>query len=125
MPDLIYKTEVFEIIGSCMEVYNVLGYGFLEVVYKDAMEVEFLQKRIGFSREHTFFVNYKDKILDRKFFADFLVFDAIIIEVKINQDGISDHAIAQTINYLKASGKKLGVIINFGKGRLEYKRVVL
>lgn len=124
MANLLYKEEVYDIIGICMNVYNTLGYGFLEVVYKDAMESEFIENEKQHHREKEFPIVYKGRALKRTFFADFLLFDNIIVKVKANADGIADEANAQTINYLKASGKKVGLIINFGKRKLEYKRVV-
>jgi GxxExxY protein len=124
MEQIIYKSEAYKIIGACMEIYNTLGYGFLEVVYKDAMEIEFLQRGMDYRREEEHCIEYKGTILKHKFFADFTLFDEIIIEVKANNDGITDDAIAQTLNYLKASDLRLALIINFGKASLEYKRLV-
>jgi len=107
-----------------MEVHNNLGKGFLEIVYKDALEYEFRKNNIPFEREKEYVVNYKDIILPHKFFADFVVLDKIILEVK-GMSGIADGFIAQTLNYLKVSGLKLGLIVNFGELSLQYKRVVL
>ena len=107
-----------------MEVHNNLGKGFLEIVYKDALEYEFRKNNIPFEREKEYSVNYKDIILSHKFYADFVVFDRIILEVK-GMAGIADEHIAQTLNYLKVSGCKLGLIVNFGELSLQYKRVVL
>lgn len=124
MAEFIQKSETYQIIGVCMEVYNTLGYGFLEVVYKDAMEIEFLQRNLNYRREDEHTINYKGNILKHKFFADFTLQNSIIVEVKANKDGINDEMIAQTLNYLKASGLRLALIINFGKSSLEYKRLV-
>jgi len=124
MEQIIYKSEAYKIIGACMEVYNTLGYGFLEVVYKDAMEIEFLQRDLNYRREEEHTIEYKGSFLKHKIFADFRLFDEIIIEVKACKDGVTDEAIAQTLNYLKASGLRLALIINFGKTSLEYKRLV-
>ena len=124
MEQIIYKSEAYKIIGACMEVYNTLGYGFLEVVYKDAMVIEFLQRDLNYRREEEHSIEYKGSLLKHKFFADFTLFDEIIIEVKACKDGVTDEAIAQTLNYLKASGLRLALIINFGKTSLEYKRLV-
>ena len=124
MTGLLYKEEVYGIVGICMDVYNSLGFGFLEVVYKDAMEMEFLEKEIQHQREQEFPILYKGKKLKRTYFADFTVFEKIIVEVKANAEGLADEVISQTINYLKASGNRVGLIINFGKRKLEYKRVV-
>jgi GxxExxY protein len=124
MTDIIYKDESFKIIGLCMEVHNNLGNGFLEIVYKDALEYEFRKNNIPFEREKEYEVNYKDIILPHKFYADFIVFDKIILEVK-GMAGIAEEHIAQIINYLKVSGLKLGLIVNFGELSLQSKRVVL
>jgi GxxExxY protein len=124
MQTLLYKDEAYIIIGLCMDVYNTLGFGFLEIVYKDAMQLELEERNLDFIREKEFPVLYKGKKLKRTFFADFVLFDNIIVEVKANADGISNEAVSQTINYLKASKNKLGLIINFGKRKLDYKRVV-
>ncbi len=124
MEQILYRSEVYQIVGACMEVYNNLGYGFLEVVYKDAMEVEFLQRSMNYVREEKHAIEYKGVTLQHKFFADYTLFSNIIVEVKVNKDGITDDAVAQTLNYLKASGLRLGLIINFGKSALDYKRLI-
>ena len=123
MHKLIYKDESFGIIGKCMEVHNNLGPGFLEIVYKDALEWEFKKARIPFEREKMYEVNYKNIILPHKFYADFVVFDKIILEVKA-VSGISDDFIAMAINYLKVSNNKLALIVNFGETKLKSKRIV-
>ena len=108
-----------------MKVHSFLGHGFLEIVYKDAMQIEFSQEDISFCREKEFDINYKGIILPHKFYANFIVADEVIVEVKACKDGISNDFIAQTLNYLKVSGTSLGLIINFGKTSLEYKRLIL
>ena len=124
MTHLFHKEEVYDIVDICMNVYNTLGFGFLEVVYKDAMEIEFIENEKEHQQEKEFPIFYKGRKLKRTFVTDFILFEKVIVEVKANAEGIQDEAIAQTINYLKASGHRLGLIINFGKRRLEYKRVV-
>lgn len=124
MASILYKSEVYKIVGACMEVHRTLGFGFLEVINKDAMELEFFERQISFLREEEHSVNYKGKTLKHKFFADFTISNNIIVEVKANKEGLSGDAIAQTLNYLKASGFRLGVLINFGKNSLEYKRLI-
>ena len=123
MSHLIYKTESYRIIGICMEVHNNLGKGFSEIVYKDALEYEFKKLKIPFQREKEFSVKYKDIVLPHKFYADFVVWDKIILEVKNVVQLNNDH-IAQTLNYLAVSDSKLGIIVNFCEKQLEYKRVV-
>ena len=124
MTKILYKEESYQIIGKCMEVHNNLGPGFLEIVYKDALEFEFRNANIPYEREKKYVVNYKGKVLPHKFFADFVVFDKIILETK-GISSIPEEHIAQTINYLKVSGNKLGLIVNFGELSLNYKRIVL
>jgi GxxExxY protein len=82
MNELLYKQETYEIIGKCMEVHKILGAGFSEIVYKDALEMEFKLANIFYEREKKYDVEYKGKILPHKFFADFVVNDKIILEVK-------------------------------------------
>lgn len=108
-----------------MKVHRYLGNGFLEIVYKDAMQIEFERAEFDYVREKEFNINYKGIILPHKFYADFFVMNKIIIEVKAVRDGFSKEFIAQTINYLKASDCSLALIINFGKPSMEYKRLVL
>ena len=124
MTDLIYKEEAYNIIGKCMEVHNNLGAGFLEIVYKDALEFEFKKAGIEYEREVKYEVNYKGIILPHKFFADFVVYNNIILEVKALSKGFADEHIAQCINYLKVSGNKLSLLVNFGELKLNYKRIV-
>ncbi|OIO14076.1 MAG: NADH:ubiquinone oxidoreductase [Ignavibacteria bacterium CG1_02_37_35] len=124
MSDLVYKDESYQIIGICMDVHNILGGGFLEIVYKDAIEFEMRQKSIIYEREKEYDIIYKNILLPHKFFSDFTVFDKIILEVKA-VDGIADEFIKRTINYLAVSKCKLGLIVNFGRDKLSYKRIVL
>ena len=124
MNDIIYKEESYKIIGLCMEVHNNLGAGFLEIVYKDALEYEFKKGNVRYEREKQYGVNYKGIILPHKFYADFVVMDKIILEVKAVK-GIGDEFIAHAINYLKVSNNRLALIANFGDLKLQYKRIVL
>ncbi len=124
MSDLIYKDESYAIIGICFEVHNNLGPGFLEIVYKDALEYEFRKARIPYEREKEYIVNYKDIVLPHKFYADFVVYDKIILEVKA-VTGIANKFIALAINYLKVSDNKLALIANFGELKLNHQRIVL
>jgi GxxExxY protein len=124
MTDLIYKEEFYKIIGICMEVHRNLGKGFLEIVYKDALEYEFKKNNVLYDREMVYEISYKEITLPHKYFADFLVYEKIILEVKA-VNGIIDEFIKQTLNYLAASKCKLGIIVNFGEDSLKYKRIVL
>jgi len=117
------KEETDLIIGIGIEIHKILGHGFLEIVYKDAYEYEFRQRLIQYEREREFSIPYKKIILPHKFFADFVVMNKVILEIKA-KDGIADEDYAQTINYLKCSGCKVGLILNFGRLKLDIKRVV-
>lgn len=124
MANIIYKEESYTIIGCLFDVYNHLGSGFSEIVYKDALEYEFKSRNIPFSREKEFKVNYKDIILKHKFYADFVIYDKIILEIK-SVENLHDKHVAQCINYLKVSNCKLAILANFHKDLLDHKRVVL
>lgn len=123
MSELIYKEEAYLIIGLCMEVHNQLGHGFSEIVYKDALEYEFQLNDILYRREKEYLVDYKGKILEHKFYADFVVFDKIILEIKCVKN-IADEHESQAINYLKASNNRLALLVNFARGKLEHKRII-
>jgi len=118
------QQESYEMIGICMEIHRILGKGFAEIVYKDALSYELRSKGIPFEREKEYQVEYKKIILPHRFYADFVIFDKIILEVKA-QKGIAEEQYAQVLNYLAVSGCKLGLLVNFGEGSLVVKRVVL
>lgn len=118
------KEENYTIVGLCMEVHRILGPGLLEIVYKDALEIEFRNNNIPFKREKEFFIEYKGVILPHKFYADFIVYDEIILEVKSTKE-ISNEHIAQTINYMKLAESQIGIIANFQNKSLVHKRLVL
>jgi GxxExxY protein len=124
MNEIIKKDDCYQIIGKCMEVHNNLGAGLLEIVYKDALEYEFTKAGIDYEREKMYEVNYKGIILPHKFYADFVIYDKIILEIK-GANGISSEFIAQALNYLKISKNRLALIVNFGESSLKYKRVVI
>lgn len=124
MRDLILKEEAYEVIGRCMEVHRNLGHGFSEIVYKDALEYELREEKIQFEREKEFKVCYKDIILPHYFYADFVVFDSIILEIKSVSQLTKSHY-AQVINYLAVSNLSLGLLVNFNEDSLVYKRFVL
>ena len=122
---MIYREEAYDLIGICMEIHSLLGYGFLEIVYKDALEFELKNRIIQYEREKEYSILYKENILKHKFYADFVIASKIIIEIKAVDGIIIDTFIAKTINYLRVSGCKLGLIINFGRTTLDFKRVIL
>ena len=124
MDDLYLKEEVYKIIGICMEVHTILGKGHSEIIYGDALEYEFKKNEIPYNREMKFNITYKEIILPHHYFSDFVVFDEIILEIKAIQQ-LSSSEIKQTLNYLAASKKKLGLLVNFGEDSLKYKRIIL
>ncbi|MCC9073084.1 GxxExxY protein [Flavobacterium sp. F-65] len=124
MDDLYLKEESYKIIGLCMEVHKILGKGHSEIVYGDALEYEFKKNNISYNRESKFNISYKDVILPSYYFADFVVFDEIILELKAIQS-LSNSEIKQTLNYLAASKNKLGLLVNFGEDSLKYRRIIL
>jgi len=123
MSELILKDESYKLVGVCMEVHRELGMGFKEGIYQDALEIEFQHQGIPYQREQMFRIEYKGKVLKHRYKADFIVFNQIVLEVKATTL-IVDSFVAQTINYLKASGLKLGIIANFGERSLTFKRIV-
>ncbi len=124
MKDLVYEEESYKIIGACMNVHSELGSGFLEAVYQEALALEFKNLNIPFQKEQMIEIYYRGQLLDKKYFADFVCFDKIIIELKALDSLNSKHE-SQVLNYLKASNYKLGILVNFGSKSLEYKRIVL
>ncbi|MBI2949415.1 MAG: GxxExxY protein [Verrucomicrobia bacterium] len=124
MSDLIYKEEVFKLIGFCMEIHRELGEGHDEVIYKDALVVELQRASIPFCRERKYEVTYKGVILPHFYYADFLVWDTILFESKACEH-LTDAHVKQVLNYVAASKLQLGLLVNFGADSLEWKRVVL
>jgi GxxExxY protein len=118
-----FKKQCFDIIGCCMDVHNELGCGFLEAVYQEALEIVLIEKNIPHQREKVLDVNFRGRPLIKKYVTDFLCFDEVIVELKA-ADVMTDQDLAQVLNYLKASGKKIGLLVNFGTTRLQYKRVI-
>lgn len=123
MVDILFKEESYKIIGACFEVHKILGHGFKEAVYKDALELEFGKEGIPFQRERPYSIVYKEQKLKHYFVADFVVNENIILEIKTGSY-IGEPYLKQTLNYLKASGLRLGIVINFGSPSLEYQRVI-
>ena len=115
--------RTYRIIGCAMEVYKELGCGFLEAVYQEALGKEFADQVIPFKPQPIIQIAYKGKPLDKTYQPDFVCFNEVIVEIKAIS-GLSGTEEAQLINYLKATGLKVGLLINFGSKSLEYKRVV-
>jgi len=123
MIEILYKEESYKIIGACMEVHKKLGSGFLESVYAEALELEFKKCEITYERETKLPVFYDNQPLRKYFKADFVCFSAIIIELKATKF-LTDADHRQTVNNVKATKIKLGLLINFGSPSLTYKRIV-
>ena len=123
MTEILFKEESYKIIGACFEVHKILGHGFKEAVYKDALELELIKLEIPFVREKPYTIIYKEQKLKHYFIADFVVYGSIILEIKTGSY-FGDPYIKQTLNYLKASGLRLGILINFGKSSLEHQRII-
>ena len=121
--DKIYrKEESFKILKACFEVHNELGNGFLEPVYQEALELEFKSQKIPYEREKLLPISYKGKILDKKYYADFVCYNDIVLELKAVSVVVKAHK-AQVLNYLKAADKKLGYLVNFGNNSLTWERI--
>ena len=119
---MLHQEITEKIIGASFEVYNQLGYGFLEKVYKNAMQVELVQRGCNCQTEHQIKVSYKGAIVG-EYFADLFVDEVVIVELKVaKQYNPADEA--QLLNELKATGIKVGLLINFGKEKVEFKRLV-
>ncbi|MFZ1705210.1 MAG: GxxExxY protein [Saprospiraceae bacterium] len=120
---LIFKNECYKVIGICMEIHRILGRGLREIVYKDAMEYEFKKNNIPFVREKEYEVHYKDIILKHNFYADFVVYNDLVLEIKA-VDQIHDDFVNITLNYISIAKSPLGLIINFGAESLQTRRVI-
>jgi GxxExxY protein len=124
MSELLFKDEVFKLVGFCMEIHRGLGKGHDEVVYKDALVVELQQAQIPFTREQKHEIAYKGVLLPHFCYSDFVVWDKILFEAKAMEQLAEVH-VKQVLNYLAAARLQLGLLVNFGANSLEWKRVVL
>ncbi len=120
---VLFKVESYLIINAAFEVHNELKNGFLEPVYQEALQKEFNLQDIPAQKESLINIFYKGEKLDKYYKADFICYNDIIIELKALNELTSEHE-SQLINYLKATNKKLGILINFGKPSLQYKRII-
>jgi len=124
MAELLLKEEVFAIAGAAMAVYNELGPGFLEAVYHEAMEIELRQRTVPFDTHVPLPIVYKGQLLHKQYEADLIVFNQVIVELKALKE-LTGLEQAQLLNYLKATGHRVGVLLNFGSHpKLEWKRMV-
>ncbi|MFC6267064.1 GxxExxY protein [Frigoriflavimonas asaccharolytica] len=120
---IIFKEESYRIVGICMEIHSGLGSGFLEAVYSEVLAKEFIKQKIPFEREKKLDIYYNGEKLNKTYRVDFLCFDEIIVEIK-SAVFMHDNFSKQLQNYLKATNKKLGILVNFGEKSLNYKRII-
>lgn len=125
MSNLVLKDECYAIVGACFEVYKDKGCGFLESVYQECLELEFRHQDIPFESQKELTLSYRDIPLKQKFIPDFVCFDQIILEIKAI-DRLNDAHRSQILNYLSATGFKLGILMNFGsQPKVEWERLVI
>ena len=124
MTELLLKDEVFAVIGAAIEVDRELGPGFLEAVYQEAMEIELADRGIPFLAQEPLTIRFKTRVLKKRYEPDLLCYNLLVAELKaLNQLTGADEA--QLLNYLKATGLRVGVLVNFGSvGKLEWKRFI-
>ena len=122
--EIVYKDESCRIMGACFEVYNEKGCGFVEPVYQECLKIEFAMQGVPFVPQNALTLDYKGTPLRQKYSPDFICYEKIIVELK-SVSTLADEHRAQVHNYLKATGMKLGLLINFGHHpKLEYERIV-
>ena len=121
--DYPYKEETYKIIGCAMEVHSELGSGFLEAVYQEALSIVFNEKQIPFEQEKILNILFKERFLKKQYSTDFYCYNKIIVELKA-VNNLANNDLSQVLNYLKATNQEIGLLINFGAERLEYKRVI-
>ncbi|ESQ90737.1 GTP-binding protein [Asticcacaulis sp. AC460] len=125
MAELLFEDEVFRIRGAVFEVYREMGSGFLEAVYQECLEREFQKLGIDYVAHRALNLTYKGEALNQFYRADFVCFDKIILELKAMQSIAPEHRL-QLLHYLKATGLRLGLVINFGApAKVQIERVVL
>ena len=119
---LLHEEETGKILNACFEVHKELGNGFLEAVYQEALELEIKNQNIPYEREKLLPITYKGKLLEKEYYADFICYGKIVVELKAVAALTSSHK-AQVINYLKASSNEIGLLINFGTNSLMWERI--
>ncbi len=121
--EILYKDLSFKVVGLAMQVHNTLGFGFLEKIYENSLMVLLKREGIKAKQQAPITVYFEGENVG-EYFADILIEDKIILELKSADNIVNAHR-AQTLNYLKATGLNLAIILNFGKERLEYERLVV
>jgi GxxExxY protein len=121
---IVYKEESYAILGACFEVYKEKGCGFLEAVYQECLEIELALRNVPFQARSELVLNYKGRTLRQTYIPDVICYGKIIVELKAVKELVDEHR-AQVHNYLKATGMRLGLLVNFGHyPKLEYERIV-
>jgi GxxExxY protein len=120
---LLLKEEVFQIVGCAIEVLNTLGHGLVEKPYENALVVEFLLRKIPFQQQPSFDVLYKRQMICL-FVPDLIAFNSLVVDTKVI-DQITDHERGLMLNYLRITGMRVGVILNFNHSKLEWQRIAL
>lgn len=124
MDELLFREEVYAVVGAAIEVHRELGPGFLEAVYQGAMERELTTRGVAFEAQRELVIHYKGQPLGKKYVCDLLCFDNVLVELKA-MDRLTGREEAQVLNYLKSSGLSVGILINFGShGKLEWRRLI-
>ena len=124
MAEIVYKEESFQIMGACFEVYKEMGCGFLEPVYQECLHRELLLQGLPFQAKPKLKLSYKGQTLEQTYEPDFILFDKIVLEIKAVTD-LNDEFRAQVHNYLRATGLRLGLLVDFGHHpKIEYERIV-
>jgi len=122
--EIIFREESYAIMGACFEVYNEKGPGFLEPVYQECLEIELELRGIPFRAKQPLTLTYKERVLKKTYEPYFTCFEKVIVEIKAVSQLVDDHR-AQVHNYLKATGYRLALLVNFAANReLEYERIV-
>jgi len=123
MSDIIYKEEAYKIVGACFEVYNEKGCGFVEPVYQECLELELDLQAIAFKAHQPLPLSYKGRLLKQRYQPDFVCLEKIVVEIKAVSNLIDEHR-AQVLNYLNATGFKLGLLVNFDHyPKIEWERI--
>jgi GxxExxY protein len=125
MSDVVYREESYRILGACFEVYKEKGCGFLEAVFQECLQLELADQNIPFAVKPLLTLTYKGRILQQSYVPDLVCYDKIIVELKAVSNVTDEHR-AQVHNYLRATGHRLGLLVNFGHfPKLEYERIVV
>jgi len=123
--ELLFKEEVYQIVGAAIEVHKNMGIGFMEAVYQECLEVELKERNIQFDSQRQVQIHYKDKLINKYYIPDLICYGEIVVELKAIEQ-LTGREEAQIINYLRATKYRIGILINFGsKTKLEWKRLIV